>query len=466
MIKFLKKPIVIGSIIFLIAIFFVARHHYGGAGSTSGAAMGVPEWEQNLQEIVCAETGKLITLQGDWHRWKGKNFDGVVIDSTLNLNWTEKKPEIAWIFRYSGAGFSGPAVVGTTLYMSGAAEGHDFAFALDTKTGNLKWKQTLDVHFVQSYGDGPRGTITVDEEYLYLILGGGKIYCLSAIDGKIMWQRDLVADFDGRIMGSWGYSESPIVDGNLVICTPGGKIGTMVALDKKNGSTVWVSKEWTDQTGYSSPIFAVVDGVRQYIQQSASGVSGVRAEDGKLLWSVKIPGYKVAVIPTPIYKDNIVYVTAGYNAGCAGIKLSKKGEIFQAEIIFNNKNMVNHHGGVVLVDDFIYGFSDASGWVCQNFRTGETVWNTGRANKIDKVGKGAIIAANNRLILLEETTGNIVLINASPDGWKQLCILELPERTKISSKNNMVWTHPVIANGKLFIRDQDLLFAFNLSDFN
>ena len=455
-----KRTIIFSSLLlFLVAAGIVAKIYFGSSPSTSRAAQKATEWQHNPADIICEETGTLLTLPGDWSRWRGSNFDAIVLDSSLNMNWSERKPSLLWVFRYSGAGYSGPAVVGTTLYMSGAAEGHDFAFALDTKTGNLKWEQALGKHFTQSYGDGPRGTITVDGNYLYLIRGGGQIHCLSAVDGKEIWQRDLSSDYGGRIMGPWGYSESPLVDGELVICTPGGRRGTMVALNKNTGATVWISTEWTDPTGYSSPIVAVVDGVRQYIQQSESGVSGVRAEDGKLLWSVSVPGYRTAVIPTPVYKDNIVYVTSGYNAGCAGIRLTGTGDTFTAEMIYNNKNMVNHHGGVVLVGEHIYGFCNSSGWTSQNYRTGETAWSSGRAGNL---GKGAILAVNEKLILLEEHSGTMVVIDASPDGWKEHGRIELPERTQISSRNDMVWTHPVIANGKLYVRDQDLLFAFQL----
>ena len=460
-----KKLIIIGSLLIgLVVLVFVAKRVMFGGPSTSDAAQKATEWQHNPADIICEETGELITLSGDWSRWRGENFDGIAREENLNLNWSAKKPPLAWMFRYTGAGYSGPAVVGTTLYMSGAAEGHDFAFALDTRTGNLKWQQTLGGHFVQNYGDGPRGTITVDDDKLYLIRGGGQIHCLSAVDGKMIWQRDFVADFGGRIMGPWGYSESPLVDGDLVICTPGGTGGTMVALNKLTGATVWISQEWTDIAGYSSPIVAVVDGVRQYIQQSNTGASGVRAEDGKLLWSVVAPGYRTAVIPTPVYKDNTVFITSGYNAGCTGIRLTKRGDAFNAEILFNNKNMVNQHGGVVLVDGHIYGFSDALGWTSLNFRTGELAWNTGRTRQANEsLGKGAILAVNEHLILLEEASGTMAVIAASPDGWKENGRMELPERTKISSRNDMVWTHPVVANGLLYIRDQDLLFAFDLT---
>jgi len=395
----------------------------------------------------------------DFPRWRGANNDAIYKGAGLNLDFSAKKPPLAWTFRQAGSGYSSPVIVGNTLYMSGAADGKDFAFALDTQTGKLKWKQTLGEEYVQDRGDGPRGTITIDGDRLYLIRGAGQIHCLSAADGKVIWQKDFVKDFGGKIMSQWGYSESPLVDGNLVICTPGSATqGTMFALDKNTGTIVWASKEWTDEAGYSSPIVAEINGVRQYIQQSNKGVAGVSAKDGKLLWRVEIEGYRVAVIPTPVYQDNVVYVTSGYNAGCNAIRLTKAGDKFKPEIVYANKNMVNHHGGVVLLNGHIYGFSDPSGWVCQNLKTGEQVWK----ERIKDVGKGAILAVNDRLLLHDERTGLLTIIAASPDGWKEFGRLEMPERTNMPTMDNMIWAHPVVANGKLYLRDHDLLFCFDL----
>ena len=394
----------------------------------------------------------------DWLQWRGENREGVVKQAGLNLDWSEKKPPLTWTFRQAGAGYSAPVVVGTTLYGQGAGDGKDFAFALDTQTGKLKWEQALGAEFEQDRGDGPRGSVMIDGDKLYLIRGGGQIHCLSAADGNMIWQKDFKKDFDGKMMSQWGFSESPLVDGNLVICTPGGKHGTMAALDKNTGAVVWRCKEWTDDAGYSSPIVAEINGVRQYIQQSAKGVAGVSAKDGKLLWIVEISGYRTAVIPTPICHDNMVYVTAGYNAGCHYIKLTKSGDKFDAEIVYANRNMVNQHGGVVLIDGHIYGYSDNTAWTCQNLKTGETVWS--QRNKDEK--KGAVLGVNDRLILLDEKSGTLTVVAASPDGWKEFGKIEIPERTEVKSQDKAVWTHPVIANGKLYLRDHDLLFCFNL----
>jgi len=408
--------------------------------------------------VIMAITGMNLTAQ-NWSQWRGANRDGVLKTTTnLNLNWSEKQPPLLWVFRQAGLGYSAPVIVGTTLYCQGAVDEKGFAFALDTKTGNLKWKKELGPESVPDRENCPRGSVTVDGDKLYLIRGIGQIHCLSAIDGKVIWQKDFIKDFNGKLMSRWGFSESPLIDGNLVICTPGGDDGTMVALDKNTGSVVWRSKEWKDEAAYSSVIVAEVDGIRQYIQQSAKGVAGVSAKDGKLLWNIEVPGYKIAIIPTPIFKDGMVYVTAGYNAGCNAVKLTKDGNGCKAEAVYANKNMVNQHGGVVLMNDYVYGFSDGVGFVCQNFKTGETVWK----ERINELLKGAVLGVNDRLIVQNERDGLLAVIAASPTGWKEFGRMKFPERTTIQTTDNMVWTHPVVADGKLFLRDHDLLFCFDL----
>ncbi len=243
----------------------------------------------------------------DWPQWRGPNRDDISQETGLNLDWSQKKPPLLWAFKQAGAGYSGPTIVGGTLYCQGAADGNDFVFALDTETGKLKWKQPLGPQFVQDRGDGPRGSVTVDGGALYLIRGGGALHCLAAADGKARWQKSLKSDLGGAIMSAWdwGYSESPLVDGDLVICTPGGAQGTLAALNKKTGEVVWRSTDWKETGGYSSPIVAEVDGVRQYIQLTRGGVAGVAAKDGTLLWSANVAGNRTAVIPTPIYHDHL-----------------------------------------------------------------------------------------------------------------------------------------------------------------
>ncbi|MCL2739116.1 MAG: PQQ-like beta-propeller repeat protein [Bacteroidales bacterium] len=395
----------------------------------------------------------------DWPQWRGPHRDGIHKATGLHVDWSEKKPALLWTFREAGSGYSAPTIAGTTLYGQGAVDEVGFAFAIDVQTGNLKWKRELGLEFVEDRERAPRGSITVDGDKLYLIRGIGQIHCLSAADGKELWQKDFTKDFNGKLMSRWGFSESPLVDGNLVICTPGGDEGAIVALDKNSGALVWRSTELTDRSAYSSPIVAEIQGVRQYIQLTEKCVAGIAAKDGKLLWKVEVAGFRTAVIPTPIIMDNMVYVTSGYNAGCLLIQLTKTGDTFEAETLYANRNMTNQHGGVVLVNGHVYGYSDAHGWVCQNVKTGENAWS----QRIREVGKGAILAVNDRLLLLDMATGSLTVIAASPDGWQEFGHLPIPERTQIVTTDNHVWTHPVVANGKLYLRDHDLLFCFDIT---
>ena len=415
-------------------------------------------------------TGMELKAQ-DWPQWRGPNREGIYKATGLNLDWSQKKPTLLWTFRQAGSGYSAPTIVGTTLYCQGGSDGKDFAFALDTKTGKLKWKQELGDEFVDpgNRGNGPRGSVTVDGDKLYLIRGGGQIHCISAADGKMIWQKDFKTDFGGRLMSgnNWGISESPLVDGNLVICTPGNDNGTMAALDKNTGAVVWRSTEWTDPCGFSSAIIIEVGGIRQYIQQASKGVAGISAKDGKMLWKIDYPSTgraPAAVIPTPISNNNMVYVTNGYGNGCMGISLSKEGAGIKAELIYSNaRDISNQHGGVVLVNGYIYGHSErpSESWVCQNFKTGEIVWS--QKTQDAGVGKGSLLVVGDRLFCFDMAKGTLAVAAASTEGWKEFGRMEIPERIENDqSMDKHLWTHPVVANSNLYLRDHDLLFCFDL----
>ncbi len=336
--------------------------------------------------------------------------------------------------------------------------GKDVAFALDTSTGKFKWKQELGPAFKHGTGDGSRGTPTVDGDSIYFIRGGGDLHCLDAATGKPRWKKALKSDLGGKLMSGWGYSESPLIDGDQLICTPGGDKGALAALNKKTGGEIWRSSDFASSAAYSSPIVVEVGGIRQYVQMTRDGVVGVAAKDGKVLWSKAAAVNGTAIIPTPIFRDDQLYVTSGYGAGCALIKLTPKDGGVSADQAYANKNMVNHHGGVILVDGYIYGYSDGKGWVCQNVKTGDIVW------KDESLGKGSLTCAAGHLFCFDEKTGTLACVNVSTMGWEETGRMELPEKSKIKTQYNKIWTHPVIANGKLYLRHQDLLFCFELKD--
>lgn len=326
-----------------------------------------------------------------------------------------------------------------------------------------------------SYGDGPRSTPTVAGDRLYALGGQGILVCVDMKGGKELWRVDLVKDYGGQVMergvGPWGYTESPLVDGDHVVCTPGGRGGVMMAFNKKDGKPVWRSKGLPGEAAYSSIMPAEIGGVRQYVQQVSQGLdagtAGIAAKDGKLLWFVKNKTYydTYAICPTPIVQGDLVYVSAGYRAGCNLYKITKQGDTFKAVEQYDGparKLMVNDHGGVVLVGGYVYGYSDGKGWVCQEFATGKEMW----ADKRKLEGKGSLTYADQRLYLYNDE-GEAVLLDASPKGWKERGRFKIPEEApsrekRPTSRQAGVWTHPVVANGRLYLRDQELLFCFDV----
>jgi outer membrane protein assembly factor BamB len=410
--------------------------------------------------LLLAFLGMTGSVAGDWSQWRGPERTAVVQNEAIRTEFATP-PKLLWTFRSAGAGYSSPSVVGNVVYCLGADEESDFANAINLETGEQIWKTKLGPVFRESRGNGPRGSPTIDGSYLFCVRGGGEIHCLNTKDGKQVWSKSSRRDFGGKLMSGWGYSESPLVDGDHVIFTPGGD-GAMVALRKATGETVWRAQGLSDDAAHSSPIVAEPMGVRQYINLTRRGVAGVRASDGKLLWFYART-QNVAAIPTPVYHDHHVFVTSGYGSGCDLIRLTKEGEEFKAEKVYHNKDMINHHGGVVLIDGFIYGHSyeprrEAPGWACLDFKTGAMKWKLG--NK--RPGKGAVIAVNHHLFCYDEDTGIVHVGRALPDGWKETGQIKPPTRSSIRTRDNKFWAHPVVANGRLLIRDQDLIFCYDL----
>ena len=392
-------------------------------------------------------------LSSDWPQWRGPNRDDNSTETGLLKTWPKDGPKLVWMNKDVGLGYSGYSIVGDTLYTMGARDAVEFVIAVNVKNGKEKWSAEAGPLLTNGWGDGPRSTPTVSGDRVYAMSGKGHLTCLNAADGKQIWKATM-EEIGGKVPG-WGYTESVLVDGDLVICTPGGAQGAIAAFDKNTGKKVWQSTAWTDPAQYSSVIAADHNGARQLIQLTMQSVGAVNAKDGSLLWKVPFPG-KTAVIPTPIFHDGHVFVAAGYGVGG---KLIKIGEGNKAEDLNPepNPNMINHHGGVVLVNGNLYGFSEKGGWTCLDFKTGAVKWQENAALK-----KGAIHYADGKLYLLEENTGTVALIDASPDGWKEYGRFTLTPQTTQRNPKGKVWTHPVVANGKLFLRDQELLFCFDV----
>lgn len=421
--------------------------------------------------LLCAllSLTAMSAVAADWPQWRGPQRDARAADAPLAKNWPKDGPKLLWKVTdldTMGVGYGDPSIVGDRLYILGGngpkKDAQEFCVCLNTTDGKLIWRtplQTTAGNFNDGWGAGPRSSPTVDGDKLYVLGTTGDLLCLSAKDGKELWRKNLVSDFQGAIP-TWGYSESPLVDGDKLLCTPGSK-GGLIALNKNTGATIWQCKEFSDGAGYSSMIPTVVGDVRQYVQQTMSSGIGVRAQDGKLLWKVGEIGRKVAVIPSPIVHDNQVFFTSGYSAGCELVDLKPDGNGgTTAKLAYTKSNlMVNHHGGVVLAGDHIYGYSDSkNGWICIDYKKNEEdpVW---RSNKL---GKGSLIYADGQLYCYAEKDGELARIQATPTEWTETGRFRIPATSEIRPKSGKVWAHPVIANGKLYLRDYDILYCYDL----
>jgi outer membrane protein assembly factor BamB len=405
----------------------------------------------------------------DWPQWRGPNRDGHSPETRLLNEWPKAGPPLAWKANLGGVGFSSPAVVGDRLFATTAEDDEsglkEHALCLGTKDGKPLWKVPLPAknaasEYESGWGSGPRGTPTVDDGSVYVLGARGDLCCLKAVDGSTVWSVNLVKDFGGG-MPYWGYSESVLIDGDRLVCTPGGNGGAVLALDKKTGKKLWQPADLKDGAAYASLVVAQVGGVRQYVTQTESASVGVRASDGKLLWRVEELRRSTAVIPTPVAHDGYAFFTSGYGAGCELLKLEPAGDGTKATVVYTrNPVLGNHHGGVVRVGEYIYGHNDNRGqWVCIDYKKNDTdpVWGSG------KFEKGSVIYADGNLYCYGENRGAVALVAARPDGWQEKGRFEIPEKSKFPRRSGKIWAHPVIAGGKLYLRDHELLFCYDIA---
>ena len=394
----------------------------------------------------------LFAGEGDWAQWRGPKRDGISIEKGLLQQWPEGGPKLVWKTNGIGEGFSSTSIYGDRIFTTGDKGSDSFVVALNRKDGRPLWTAKLGKSGAPGWGgfSGPRSTPATDGQVVVAVGQWGELVGYDAASGKQIWQKHFEEDFGGQ-RPEWGFSESPLLHGDQVLVTPGGAKGAIVALDKKSGQLVWQSATFKDQAHYSSLVPADLGGVEQYVQLTDQSVVGVAAKDGKLLWRAPRKG-ATAVIPTPVIADSLVYVTSGYAIGCNLFRVAQSGGKFSAEQVYANKVMVNHHGGVIRIGDHVYGYSDGKGWTCQELKTGKDVWQE------KKLGKGAIAYADNRFYLrAEDGKGTVALIEATPAGYRETGRFNPPER---SQKN--AWAHPVIAGGKLYLRDQDWLLCYDL----
>jgi len=392
------------------------------------------------------------TSPGDWPQFDGPYRDNISRETGLRSRWPADGPPLAWTARGLGRGYASDSVADGVVYTMGNIGSDETVSALNLADGRKLWTTRIGPASQPSAGDGPRATPTVDGDRVYAMGADGLLACLDAKSGDIRWQKNILDEFGGSKL-TWGICESVVVDGDQVICTPGGRGATMAALNKMNGNVVWTCLvPGGVGAGYASPVVADVQGVRQYIQFTAKGTIGVRANDGMFLWGNDRSANGTANCSTPLFVDNHVFSASGYNTGGALLRLASRSGRTEATFVYHTRDMKNHHGGMVALDGYIYGSNDPGILTCLEMKSGRVVWQD------RSVGKGSLTCADGHLYLRSEN-GPVALIEATPAGYREKGRFDQPQRSGANS-----WPHPVVSNGKLFLRDQDILLAYDIKE--
>ena len=399
----------------------------------------------------------------DWPQWRGPNRDGISKETGLLKAWPKDGPKQLWKNDQVGGGYSTPSVVGNRVYLMGDKNDEEYLIALDVETGKQVWSTPIGKIGANPKNlpyPGPRSTPTVDGELIYVLGSDGDLACVEKTKGDVKWKKNLKTDFAGKV-GDWAYAESPLIDGDVLVCTPGGKEATLAALSKKTGETIWkCAVPQGDAAGYGSAIAAELVGLRQYLQFLAGGVVGVDAKSGKFLWRYDKTKDPAATIPTPIVYDNCVFTSTSRN-GSGLVRLKADNGEVKADEVYFNKTALNSIGTPVRVGEYLYATDGKGELVCMEFKTGEVKWR-------DKsVGTAGLCHAEGMLYVRGQGGGGfgpekptwVALVEATPTGYKEHGRFEQPDHG-----NRPAWPHPIVANGRLYLRDQGVLFCYDLKD--
>jgi len=440
---------------------------------------------------IVAAWGAAEAQAADWPQWQGPDRNAISQERGLLQEWPTGGPPLAWKVANLGGGYSTPAVAKGQLFGLSNRGDDEVVWALSEADGKELWAVRIGPALREGPPqgvEGPGSTPTIDGDRLFALGAGGDLVCLETGDGKVVWQVNLMREYGG-LLPMWRYNESPLVDGDKVIVTPGADEATLVALDKRTGQLLWKTKVTGESTdaegpggpggpgrggrgpgggrgrggfsfgkpsgaGYASAIAIDFGGQRQYVQLTAKTLVGLAAADGKVLWQYDRPANRMGInCSTPIHVNDQVFAASAYGTGGGLVKLSETSEGVDAEEVYFTPKMQNHHGGMVVVDGAMYGANGGNGGgflVCLDFQSGKMLWSE------RDVPKGSIALADGRLYYRTEE-GAVLLIEPNKERLVERGRFEQPDRT-----SSPAWSHPVVANGKLYIRDQDTLYCYDV----
>lgn len=397
-----------------------------------------------------------LASAADWPGWRGPGRDGQSKETGLLREWPKEGPKLLWQVTHLGGGYSTPSVLGDRIYIIDSTGKVDETLkALDAGDGHVVWSIPLgkvgNPDQKPSY-PGARSTPTVDGGRIYALSSDGDLVAADRASGKVAWKKQVRSDFGGQ-PGTWAYSESPLIDGEILVTAPGGATATVVGLKKETGEVAWkTALPEADQASYASPLVTELSGVRQYVLFLQKGVVGLEATTGKLLWRyTKTAEGSPGNIPTPIVKSPHVYSGAGRTGGGLAKIVSSEGKLSAEPVYFSPKLPIGI-GGSVLVDGHLYGTGN-QGLLCADFLTGDLKWQ-------DRgVGAASVLVAEG-LLYLHGENGDVALVEANPSGYKEhgrFTPQGAPDRG--SSK---AWAYPVVADGRLYIRDLSSLWCYDV----
>jgi outer membrane protein assembly factor BamB len=379
-------------------------------------------------------------------KWRGVNSSGIYTADKLLPQWPANGPDILWTYDKLGQGFSSPAFANSKIYINGMIEGQAVLFVLDQNGKELQ-QFKYGKEFTESY-PGVRSTPTIAGNLAYLLTGMGELTCLDLKSGKTVWAKDFLTQTDGKNI-QWGFTESLLIDGDILFCTPGGKTNNVMAFNRMTGATIWNCTGLGELSAYCTPQLVKLPARQLLVTHTSNHVLGIDAASGKLLWNFEHPNQWAVHPNTPIYSDGGLFVFSGWGQGAEKLKLSSDGSSVSKE--WELKSLDNRMGGAVLIDGYLYGSGDnGRSWQCIDWKTGEQKYSS------TEVTKGAVIAVNKMLIGYSEK-GELFMAEANPSG------LKIISKTKVTLGSEQHWAHPVVNNGVLYVRHGNTLIAYKIT---